>query len=422
MAKVPLGSADVNRVLAKDPHLFVHNRYYEKNPVLSDDNVSFISRPRLKRFLEVPPGPIRGRLYSQPGSFGDAAFIVSFNTVYRLDTDGTLSNIGTITGADEGTAVEMVATANIGQDVPEYLFIADGGILWVYTEQGFAIGTLSFSGTATDLDTVTIGSIVYKFTAGSVDTGTPDGTAGNPWLVARSGVISTNVTNLANAIRGGEGFGTTYSTATTPHPDVTISNFSGTSLVARAKLAGAGGNLIATTETGANLAWGGVVLAGGGAESFNQVGMPDDVGAISVGYIASFVIVVPAQAEGICGQFYWIEPGESFIDPLNFATAERSPDPIYQVVVYGDKFILPGKSTTETWFVSGDPDAPMQRYQGVFFDRGTAPGTALQIKEACVLVDDGGAVFMVEGGLKRVSTPDIEERIRTALQYQASLA
>jgi hypothetical protein len=37
-----------------------------------------------------------------------------------------------------------------------------------------------------------------------------------------------------------------------------------------------------------------------------------------------------------------------------------------------------------------------------------------------VIVDSDGGVFQISGGLKRISRPDIEERIREAIQYQAS--
>jgi hypothetical protein len=37
-----------------------------------------------------------------------------------------------------------------------------------------------------------------------------------------------------------------------------------------------------------------------------------------------------------------------------------------------------------------------------------------------IIVDNQGAVFQIAGGAKRISRPDIEERIREAIQYQAS--
>jgi hypothetical protein len=53
--------------------------------------------------------------------------------------------------------------------------------------------------------------------------------------------------------------------------------------------------------------------------------------------------------------------------------------------------------------------------QGVTFDRGTWEGTAVQVKESMIVVDADGGVFQIAGGLKRISRPDIEERIRVAI-------
>lgn len=158
----------------------------------------------------------------------------------------------------------------------------------------------------------------------------------------------------------------------------------------------------------------------GAATPWFQVPLPNAVGTVSVAYIASYVVVVPAQGFGINGQFYWIEPGETTVDPLNFATAERAPDPISEVVVFNDQFWLPGDTTTEAWYFTGDIAAPVLRVKGIVFDRGAWEGTALQVKDSMIIVDSEGAVFQISGGAKRISRPDIEERIREAIQVQAA--
>lgn len=158
--------------------------------------------------------------------------------------------------------------------------------------------------------------------------------------------------------------------------------------------------------------------SGGG--TVTQVVVPDDLGVFSVGFIAGYIIVVPTQGQGVNGRFYWIDPGDKTIDPLNFATAERAPDPVYQVVVFGDQFWLPGQTTTEVWYPTGDPIAPMQRLQGVVFDHGTIEGTALQVKDSMMVVDKDGGVFQIKGGMERVSNPSIEERIRFAIELDNS--
>lgn len=421
MVTIPLGTSDYKRNVAKEARIILRNRNFEKNPSLSPEGSALLARPGMKRYISVGEGPIRA-VYNQPGSFDNAAFVVSYSNLYQVETDGTSTLISDdIFGTSLNDSVSMAATAPIGDDVPEYLFVADGQLLWVYLEDGFAQGTLSATGAIANGDKIKIDTTYYQWTSGSVDAGTPAGTTGNPWLVALGASNSDALDNMRAAINDTGTPGTTYSTALTAHTTVECTLTTATTLVVKAKTPGATGNTIATTvESGANIAWGAATLAGGGSPSFTQVVTPDDIGMISVGYVGSYVICVPAQGQNINGRFYWIEPGETTIDPLNFATAERAPDPIYGVVVFGDQFWLPGQSTTEVWYVTGDPAAPMARLQGVSFDRGTWQGTALQVKDSMIIVDSDGGVFQFKGGSTRISTPDIEERIRKAIAAQAS--
>jgi len=302
--------------------------------------------------------------------------------------------------------------------VPDYLFIADGGVLWVYMEDGAAIGHLSRSDVISNSEQVVIDGVYYTWTNGSVDTGSPAGTSGNPWLVALGASSAIALQNLFNAINGTGTPGTTYSTALTTHPTVAGYAYSTTDLYISARTPGSAGNAITTTETGTYLAWDSGTLTGGGSSSLRAVAVPGDLGAISVAHINSYIIVVPIQTEGYQGQFYWINPGEITIDPLDFATAERSPDAVNQVIVFSDRFWLCGQTTTEPWITTGNISAPMARFSGVLYDRGTWAGTAVKVKDSMIVVDEDGAVFQIAGGLKRISRPDIEERIRNAIQIE----
>ncbi len=278
--RIPLGRSAYSRRVAQDPEIRVLNRYFESDPTNQVDQVALIARARLKRLLPVGTGPIRG-WYSQPGSFADALFVVSGDTLWRVDGNLALTAIGSgIAGEFSGGTVSMTAT-------DEYLFVADGRLLWVYD--------------------------------------------------------------------------------------------------------------------GATL---------------TQVAVPDDAGVISVGMIANFVIVVIAQGYGMNGRFYWIEPGDTTIDPLNFATAERSPDPLWNVTVVGDQFWLPGTNTTETWYPTGNPDAPFLRVQGRLFDRGTWEGVTIAIKDTLITVDTDGVVYAIGAAPQRISNSGIEERIRRAMAAQ----
>jgi len=282
MARIPLGTSSSDRQASKRPEIKVVNRFFESDPTNMTDQVALLSRPALKYWLEVGDGPIRC-VYSQPGAFQDALFVVSGNELYRIDVDESITLIGDgIDGPSLLNSVSMAATDT-------HLFIADGIILWVY-----------------------------------------DGT------------------------------------------------------------------------------------------TLSQVPTPDDVGINSVGHIASFIICVVSQGFNMDGRFYWINPDETTIDPLNFATAERSPDPAWSVNVVGDAFWLPGTKTTEIWYPSGDAEAPFIRQQGRLFDRGVWQGTAVQVKDTVILVDTDGVVYSIGAGPERISNPGIEERIRRAMTQARS--
>ena len=415
MTDIPLFPTDFERQVAKESSVRMVNRFAERNPTLSEDPVAVISRPALRKFTEVGTGPIR-EVYSSPGVFNGDLFAVSGDFLYRISSvDLTFTNLGQISTGGISSPY-MATTAPIGDTVPAYLFIAEGAVLWVYTDNGHAAGQLEATGVISNGDVVRIDTIYYQYTNASVDAGTPAGTVGNPWLVALGVSTITALTNLYNAIDTTGNPGTDYSTALDIHPTVQGTAYGPADLFVEAKLAGPLGDAIAITETGAGLAWNNATLTNGGGDQLRQVFVPDDAGAISVAHINSYIIVIPIQGDTTKGLFYWIEPGETTIDPLNFATAERNPDGLHQVVVFGDMFWLLGEDTTEPWVTTGNPVAPMQRFKGILFDRGSWEGTAIQVKDSLIVVDENGGVFQIKGGQKRISRPDIEERIRRAKQ------
>lgn len=419
MTAIALARGDYNRRVAAEPYIALRNRFAEANPTLNDDPVSVIARPALKKWQEVGSGPIR-KTFSEPGVFGSDLFVVSDGDLYRVGADdGEPVYLGAIGNANGD--VSMAATAPIGAE-PAHLFIAEGGVLWLYMETAQASGTLTASGVTANGNVVRIDSTYYQFTTGSVDAGTPAGTLANPWLVFCTTVAATDLATLAKAINASGVAGTDYSTALTEHTTVSAGTTTATTMPVTADAQGPSGNTIVTTETGANLAWGGATLSGGGIAPLSQVTMPDDVGAISVAHINSYVIVVPVQAEDLVtvGRFYWIQPGEITVDPADWATAERAPDKLHQVIVFGDMFWLLGQKTTEPWVTTGDPAAPMQRFTGILFDRGSWEGTAIQVKDTLIVVDEDGGVFQIGGGMTRISRPDIEERIRRSIQVQSA--
>lgn len=417
MSDIPLARSDISRDVAKEPYIATWNRFAEDNPTLNDNQVSLIARPGMRKFIEIGSGHIR-HLFSEPGLFNDDLFAVSGLDLYRVTNEPVGTLVGTI-GNDILGDVSMCSVADYF-DTPAYLYIADGGVLWSYTDNGAGLGHLQATGAIANNDTVVIDGVYYKWTNGSVDTGTPAGTVGSPWLVNLGASNSDALTALAVALNATGVAGVDYSTVLVVHPTVKAASWSANDLYVLARAAGTAGNSITTTETGANIAWAAGTLAGGGSAQLRQVQVPNDAGAISVASLNRYVIVAPVQGTGKEGIFYWIRPGQNTIDELDFATAERCPDKIHQVVDSGELVWLCGQKTVEPWFTTGDADNALQRYQGILYSHGSWEGTALNTKNGLIIVDEDGTVWP-GGGSDPLSTPSIAEQIRKAMAIQELL-
>ncbi len=115
-----------------------------------------------------------------------------------------------------------------------------------------ATGTLTFSGVGTAADTITIGNRVYTLVAAL--------TAANQVLIGAN--VTASAANLAAAINGAAGEGTTYGTGTAPNAQVSATSSAGVVTIT-ARETGDDGNEIATTESGSGTAFGATTLTGG---------------------------------------------------------------------------------------------------------------------------------------------------------------
>ena len=420
MVNLPLGRSDWRRGYGEPQERLV-NRYFEENPVNKVEGVSILARPALRLWKRIGVGPIQG-IYSQPGSFEDALFVASGGKMYRVETDNSDSEIGD--GLAPGTGVgfvRMAATSALGPGTPEMLWTADGATLWLYMANSYAFGVLTLDGSIVNNNEVEIGGVYYRWTAGDVNTGTPAGTNTDPWLVAVDGGTVSSLNNLLQAINGTGEAGVQYSLNLVEHPTVLARSSTFTTLSVQAWDVGADGDTITTAVvTGADLSWSGATLDGGGSETWSAVDVPDNLRPVAVAFIGGYILVVVAKAQGFNGRFFWIEPGETFIRPLNYATAERAPDPLHSVRVVGDQIWLFGTNTTEVWYMTGNADFPFIRTQGQMFDRGIVEGTDVQIKDVVYLTDTNGEVYALAGGQPRpIGNPSIAERNRSALKQGA---
>lgn len=123
-----------------------------------------------------------------------------------------------------------------------------------------ALGTYTSTGVFTDTQTLVIGGKTYTTLTTLTDT---DGYVN---LGADAEATIDNLVaaiNLSNEGESAVGPGTDYAASTTVHPLVYAEKGSATTLVVHAKVPGAIGNLIGTTETQTNGSWGAATLASG---------------------------------------------------------------------------------------------------------------------------------------------------------------
>lgn len=79
------------------------------------------------------------------------------------------------------------------------------------------------------------------------------------------------------------------------------------------------------------------------------------------------------------------------IDPLDFASAEGSPDLLISLIVLQREIWLFGQNSTEIFFDSGNPDFPFERIQGTFIEQ----GIAAKMSPAKLLGPDGASTAFI---------------------------
>lgn len=125
------------------------------------------------------------------------------------------------------------------------------------------------------------------------------------------------------------------------------------------------------------------------------------------------------------GQFYISAIDDfSLWDPLDFATAEGSPDNILTVVASHREAWLGGSRTTEVWDDTGAADFPFERIGSAFIEHGTSGSYSAQALDNTVFwLGQDGIVWRANGySPQRVSTHAIEEAIGTSTNLAGATA
>jgi hypothetical protein len=123
-------------------------------------------------------------------------------------------------------------------------------------------------------------------------------------------------------------------------------------------------------------------------------------------------------------RFYWLEPGEADPDPLNFASAERFPDPIISINVVSDEIQIIGTDSIEVWQTNDDPDIPYTRIAGRVYtdgaeERDTIVTSAYKGYPCLIWVTNSKEVVLMQGAPQRISNDSDEELIRSATNLRA---
>jgi hypothetical protein len=433
MVSVPIGQSAYKRLAGGEPEVRLENRFLEKSPTNLREKVTLIGRPGSNSLAQCAGGSDRGN-FAKAGFLNGDLFKSSGHNLWRVPSTQVPQQItGVLAGDGYVYATWM---KGIGY---ENLFVSDGSTLWYFSEH--ASGILTLTGNIQSGMIIRIGSLYYGWNA-DVDFNSPAGTLANPyWAALASDGASTddnNTQSLANMVLliNFAGIpGSDFSTAVTgPDPNVTATSNQNYSMTVTAIDNTAAGNSIVTTapdDGGASIAWGSGTLTGGGGTALQQVtGMGPGEVPKALATVSGYVLVSVGNSQ----KFYWINPGETIINPLNFAEKESNPDNILDMLTVGDQVLICGDGSAENWYASGNFDAPFVPVEGRVYARGVIEGTPVVVNDGVALVGNDGVVYLIGGyafgqsyggevslGVKRISDNAIEERIRICLRAEQSL-
>jgi len=148
---------------------------------------------------------------------------------------------------------------------------------------------------------------------------------------------------------------------------------------------------------------------------FAQITDPDFAGAVGVGFLDGYFVFNEPNS-----QKFWVTSlydGTS-VDPLDFASAEGSPDDLVTLIVDHREVWLFGQTSVEVWYNAGLPDFPLARIQGAFNEIGCqAPYSVAKLDNALFWLGKdargNGIVYRSKGYTgERVSTHAVEWQIQ----------
>ena len=149
--------------------------------------------------------------------------------------------------------------------------------------------------------------------------------------------------------------------------------------------------------------------------TFTQVMDPDFPGAVTVAYLDGYFVFNEPNSQKI-----WVtQLYDGFqVDPLDFASAEGSPDGVVGVFVDHRECWVFGTDSTEVWYDAGNADFPLAPIQGAFNEIGcVAPHSIAKLDNSIIWLGADargqGIIYRAAGYVgQRISTHAIEWRIQ----------
>ena len=150
-------------------------------------------------------------------------------------------------------------------------------------------------------------------------------------------------------------------------------------------------------------------------DSFTQITDPDFPGAATVGYLDGYFVFNEPNSQRI-----WVtQLYDGFqVEPLDFASAEGSPDGVVGLIVDHRECWVFGTDSTEVWYNAGGQDFPLAPIQGAFNEIGcVAPHSIAKMDNTVFWLGADargqGIIFRAVGyTAQRISTHAIEWRIQ----------
>lgn len=148
---------------------------------------------------------------------------------------------------------------------------------------------------------------------------------------------------------------------------------------------------------------------------FSEITDPDFPGAITVSYLDGYFVFNEPDSQRV-----WVTSllDGTAVDPLDFASAEGSPDGLVSLIVDHREAWLFGTNSVEVWYDAGLPDFPLQRIQGAFNEIGCiAPYSVAKLDNGLFWLGADargqGIVYRSNGySGQRVSTHAVEWQIQ----------